>query len=198
MSSPSSPYVSPASAGSDPTTATLTEKFGAFQDRGRQLIAEVRLLLPGLLNHGQPIPPSTLQAMAAYKQKYVALCEFAWPNRSAPVGAPTFEHFQARLTELAIPPAAPAPADPVAQAKSLIAIPGSEALVEMIRSKISEPPESCKDRVNVIAADLLTLISGDDTVSDERWQQLLESVTTLFGREVALAAARGKLKLPSA
>lgn len=178
---------------SNPAATELTEKFEAFRQRGRDIVAEVRSLLPGLIESGRPLSAATLQGMAVYKQKYIALCEFAWPNRSAPVGAPTFEHFQQRVAELENPP----PRNPIDVLLSLVAIPGSEGLLETIRLKLSNPPPDDKERVNAVAGDLLSLISGDENVTDERWQQLLDSVTALFGREVAFAAARGKLKLPA-
>ena len=177
---------------SAPTATELTQKFETFLQRGRDLAGEVRSLLPGLVESGRPLPAATLQGMAVYKQKYIALCEFAWPNRSAPVGAPTFEHFRQRIAELT-----PAPLTPIDRVLSLTAIPGSEGLLESIRTRIGQSPEDDKERVNGVAGDLLSLISGDENVTDERWQELIDSVTAVFGREVALAAARGKLKLPA-
>lgn len=177
----------------EPNATELTHKFEAFQQRGRDLVAEVRSLLPALVESGRPLSAATLQGMAVYKQKYIALCEFAWPNRSAPVGAPTFEHFQQRIGELQSPP----PRDPIDLLRSLVPIAGSEGLLEAIHHKLSNSTEGDKERVNAVAGDLLSLISGDENISDERWQELLDSVTGLFGREVAFAAARGKLKLPA-
>lgn len=180
-----------------PTAAELGKKLEAFRERGAGLAAEVRSLLPGLAAEGRPLPAATLQGLAAYKQKYIALCEFAWPNRSAPVGAPTFENFDARLAELAAPPPAPAPQEPLEIVRGLIAIPGSEALLATIEARISAPPEELRDKLDVTSQDLLSLVSGNENLSDERWEELLGSVTALFGREVAFGAARGKLQLPS-
>lgn len=181
-----------------PTAAELGKKLEAFRERGAGLAAEVRALLPGLAAEGRPLPAATLQGLAAYKQKYIALCEFAWPNRSAPVGAPTFENFDARLVELAAPPPAPAPQEPLEIVRSLIAIPGSEALLATIEARISAPPEELRDKLEMAIRDLLSLVSGIENLSDERWEELLGSVTALFGREVAFGAARGKLQLPPA
>ncbi len=179
-----------------PTAAELGKKLEAFRERGAGLAAEVRALLPGLAAEGRPLPAATLQGLAAYKQKYIALCEFAWPNRSAPVGAPTFEDFDARLAELAAPLPSPAPQEPLEVVRSLIAIPGSEALLATIQARLSAPPEEPRDKLEMASRDLLSLVSGNEDLSDERWEELLGSVTALFGREVAFGAARGKLQLP--
>jgi len=179
---------------SAPTAAELGKKLEAFRERGSGLAAEVRALLPSLAEEGRPLPAVTLQGLAAYKQKYIALCEFAWPNRSAPIGAPTFEHFEARVAELGAPPSQ----DPLVVVRTLTAVPGSEALLETIHARLAAPPDDCRDRLETIVRDLLALVSGDQNLSDERWEELLGSVTALFGRDVAFGAARGKLHHPPA
>ena len=176
-----------------PPQEELARQFDGFRQRGRDLIAKVRSQLPALTESGRPLSEATLQEMAAYKQKYIALCEFAWPGRSAPVGAPTFEHFQRRIAELGNSPEQ----RPIDLLPSLVAASGSEGLLEAIRFRIKDLSESDRERINAVAGDLLTLISGDESVSDDKWQQLLDSVTAVFGREVAFAAARGKLTLPN-
>ena len=176
-----------------PPLEELARAFDGFRQRGRELSARVRSQIPALVESGRPLSAATHQEMAAYKQRYIALCEFAWPGRSAPVGAPTFEHFQRRIAELGDSPAR----RPIDILLSLVAAPGSEGLLESIRFKINDPPGGDRERINAVAADLLTLISKDESISDERWQQLLDSVTALFGRDVAFAAARGKLTHPA-
>ncbi len=78
----------------------LAARYTAFRERGRTLCEVVRQSLPGLLDEGVPIPPAAVQSLAQYKRKYVAFCEFTWPNRSAPVGAPTSSTSRVRIAEL--------------------------------------------------------------------------------------------------
>ncbi|MGH7310022.1 MAG: adenylate/guanylate cyclase domain-containing protein, partial [Candidatus Rokuibacteriota bacterium] len=47
-------------------------------------------------------------------------------------------------------------------------------------------------------ADLLALIDGQEDVDDERWMGLEESVGRVFGRQLLIAASRGRLALTSA
>ena len=176
-----------------PSAKDLVQKFDGFRQRGRDLVADVRSQLPALLESGRPLSMATLQEMTAYKQFYIAICEFAWPNRSAPVGAPTFEHFERRIAEMGEAPVR----RPVDVLSSLVAAPGSEGLLEAIRRTINASPDGEREHINAVAGDLLLLISKDESVSDEHWQQLLDRVTALFGREVAFGAARGKLTHPT-
>ncbi|AMV18602.1 hypothetical protein [Planctomyces sp. SH-PL14] len=171
----------------------LAARYTAFRERGRTLCELVRQSLPGLLDEGAPIPPATVQGLAQYKRKYVAFCEFTWPNRSAPVGAPTFEHFEARLSELQ---GASRPAGGLSQ---LQARPDNISQLQAIHARIASATEEERETVQRTVEGLLRLASEGDRLTDQEWQALSEQVAGVFGRDVPLALARGRLFLaPSA
>lgn len=171
----------------------LAARYTAFRERGRTLCELVRQSLPGLLDEGAPFPPATVQGLAQYKRKYVAFCEFTWPNRSAPVGAPTFEHFEARLAELQ---GAGPPAGGLSQ---LQARPDNISQLQAIHARIASATEEERETVQRTVEGLLRLASEGDRLTDQEWQALSEQVAGVFGRDVPLALARGRLFLtPSA
>lgn len=167
----------------------LAARYTAFRERGRTLCEVVRQSLPGLLDEGAPIPPAAVQSLAQYKRKYVAFCEFTWPNRSAPVGAPTFEHFEARIAELQ---GAGRPAGGLSQ---LQARPENISQLQAIHARIASAAEEERETVQRGVEGLLRLASEGDRLTDPEWQALSEQVAGVFGREVPLALARGRLFL---
>ena len=167
----------------------LAARYTAFRERGRTLCEVVRQSLPGLLDEGAPIPPAAVQSLAQYKRKYVAFCEFTWPNRSAPVGAPTFEHFEARIAELQ---SAGRPAGGLSQ---LQARPENISQLQAIHARIASATEEERETVQRGVEGLLRLASEGDRLTDPEWQALSEQVAGVFGREVPLALARGRLFL---
>lgn len=170
----------------------LVKKYESFRRRGGLVVEQIRPMLPALFEDGCPIPPATVEGMAYYKHKYVTLCEFAWPNRTAPVGAPTFEHFAARIAELSQAPATTTN-DSVTQ---LQATAGGEAQLETIRARLQAVTDDERDQVQQAEASLMRLITEGDRLTDQEWQELSEQVGTVFGRDIALAAARGKFFVP--
>ncbi|HVJ66399.1 MAG TPA: hypothetical protein VM510_00370, partial [Caulifigura sp.] len=171
----------------------LAARYTAFRERGRTLCEVVRQSLPGLLDEGAPIPPAAVQSLAQYKRKYVAFCEFTWPNRSAPVGAPTFEHFEARIAELQ---SAGRPAGGLSQ---LQARPENISQLQAIHARVASATEEERETVQRTVEGLLRLASEGDRLTDQEWQALSEQVAGVFGRDVPLALARGRLFLaPSA
>jgi len=167
----------------------LAARYTAFRERGRTLCEVVRQSLPGLLDEGAPIPPAAVQSLAQYKRKYVAFCEFTWPNRSAPVGAPTFEHFEARIAELQ---SAGRPAGGLSQ---LQARPENISQLQAIHARVASATEEERETVQRGVEGLLRLASEGDRLTDPEWQALSEQVAGVFGREVPLALARGRLFL---
>lgn len=171
----------------------LVARYSAFRERGRKLCEEVRQSLPGLLDEGIPIPPATVQNLAQYKRKYVAFCEFAWPNRSAPVGAPTFEHFEARIAEFQ------GPGRPAGALSQLQARPENISQLRAIHARVASATEEEREVVQRSIEGLLRLASEADRLTDQEWQTLSEQVAGVFGRDVPMALARGRLFLaPSA
>jgi hypothetical protein len=173
-------------------------RYQDLKDHGRTVVDEVRKVLPELISAGQPIPKPLERLMAAHKNSYIDLCHFAWPNRSAPVGKPTYEHFNQRQAELAQPLSSPNVAvsdDPLEWVASLQAAGGASSLLDAIRSKVRQIQEGRDEAEIASAKNLLLLVAGADGVSDEQWQVLFDSVASTFGREVALAATRGRLML---
>jgi class 3 adenylate cyclase len=84
--------------------------------------------------------------------------------------------------------------------------PGFQALLECqakaseLRLKLSRVASTNRDysahRVDEATkpfADLLALVDGQDDVDDERWMALEESVGRVFGRQLLIAASRGRL-----
>lgn len=167
----------------------LVARYAAFRERGRTLCEVVRQSLPGLLEEGVPIPPAAVQCLAHYKRKYVAFCEFTWPNRSAPVGAPTFEHFEARIAELQ------GAGRPPGGLSQLQARPENISQLQAIHARVASAAEEERETVQRGIEGLLRLASEGDRLTDQEWQALSEQVAGVFGRDVPLALARGRLFL---
>lgn len=167
----------------------LVARYAAFRERGRTLCEEVRQSLPGLLDDGIPIPSAAVQDLAQYKRKYVAFCEFTWPNRSAPVGAPTFEHFEARIAELQ------GAGRPTGVLSQLQARPENLSQLQAIHARVASATEEERESVQRSIEGLVRLASEADRLTDQEWQALSEQVAGVFGRDVPMALARGRLFL---
>ncbi|MGC9524588.1 MAG: hydrogenase [Limnospira sp.] len=197
----------------EPTNDNLQQQLKSLSDRHSQLGQELSQAAIALGKSGTPVGEPLLQALVKYNRDFASLQQ-KLQSRGQPTAGQAISI--AVLEELYQNIARPAGGG-VASQKAIALLDRVLALTHGDQpdfaplQKAQEQARQLKQKLAIAPAPeaealaenrhplaiLLTLLDSAQTLDDERWAALAETVETAFGKALAVAISRGKITPPS-
>lgn len=197
----------------EPTNDNLQQQLKSLSDRHSQLGQELSQAAVALEAFGTPIGEPMLQALVKYNRDFAGVQQKLQSLGEPTAGQATSVAALERLCQtVGRPPGDPASEKAIALLDRVLSLTHGDQPDFAPLQKAREQARQLKQKLAIAPAPeareladnrhplavLLTLIDSADTLDDERWATLAETVETAFGKALAVAISRGKIAPPSA